>query len=48
MRYCSYVMGMCPTKNVQECAKRNPEECRTCRQEATKEKEDGNERDSRS
>lgn len=32
MRYCSYIMGQCAVKNVQECAKRNPVECRNCRQ----------------
>ena len=31
-QYCSYIMGMCPTNTVQECAKRNPVECRNCRQ----------------
>lgn len=31
-RYCSYALEMCDVKNVQECAKRNPVECRNCRQ----------------
>jgi hypothetical protein len=31
--YCSYAMGHCAHgNNVQECAKRNPVECRNCRQ----------------
>ena len=37
MRYYSYIMGMCAVKNVQECAKRNPVECRNCRQKNEKE-----------
>jgi hypothetical protein len=33
--YCSYAMGMCAHgNNVLECAKRNPVECRLCRQQA--------------
>lgn len=31
--YCSYINGMCAAGGkVQECAKRNPVECRNCRQ----------------
>jgi len=31
--YCSYAMGHCiHGNNVQACAKRNPVECRNCRQ----------------
>jgi len=42
-RYSSYTMGMCPTNNVQECARRNPEECRNCRQENSQEESGANE-----
>lgn len=38
-RYCSYIMGVCAIKTVQECAKRNPVECRNCRQKNEKEAE---------
>lgn len=42
-RYCSYIAGMCVVNNVRECAKRNPEECRKCRQaNVQKEKEKDN------
>lgn len=36
--YCSYISGHCAAGGkVQECAKRNPEECRNCRQRNEKE-----------
>ena len=38
--YCSYTLGQCAGKEGStECKKRNPVECRNCRQELEKEAE---------